>query len=82
MGKVPTDEACNQCGAALHTCTHCNFFDTSVHRECRQDEAEYVASKAKANECPYFDPRVTQEFDRESERPADAKAAFDALFDF
>lgn len=82
FGEIPREEACTHCGADLHTCTHCTFFDPSVHRECRKEETELVTSKAKRNTCPAFAPRVTQEVARESERAPDAKSAFDALFDF
>ena len=82
FGEIPEEEVCTQCGADLHTCTHCTFFDPSVYRECRQVGVELVTSKAKRNACPAFAPRCTQEIAREGERAPDAKSAFDALFDF
>jgi hypothetical protein len=81
LGEIPGEEPCTHCGTDLHTCTHCTFFDTSVHRECRKEGTEMVTSKAKRNACTAFAPRVTQENSRESERTPDAKSAFDALFD-
>lgn len=76
-----TDESeCTHCGAAFHTCTHCQFFDTSAPGECRQGEADYVASKAKLNACAHFEHRTTVESSKETDNPKDAKSAFDALF--
>ncbi|HKB79617.1 MAG TPA: hypothetical protein VKH35_07865, partial [Thermoanaerobaculia bacterium] len=30
------DEACAKCGADLHTCGNCRFFDTTTMWECRE----------------------------------------------
>ena len=80
--SVVASSRCSKCDADLHTCTHCTFFDTSAPNQCRQSDAERIGSKAKANECVYFEPRLTHEFKQESESPRDAKAAFDSLFNF
>lgn len=72
---------CPQCDADLHTCTHCQHFDTSAPLECRQPVEERIPVKAKRNDCQLFEPRSKQEFAAESERPPDdPRAAFDALF--
>jgi len=76
-----TAAVCSACGADLHTCTNCRHFDSSAPRECRQPVTERVAGKAKGNACELFEAKVTKEFAAESGRPADPKAAFDALFD-
>lgn len=80
--EAPVEEGtcCSACGAALHTCTHCAHFDTSARHECRKPVVAPIAGKAKANDCSLFDPRVTRELATEATAPADAKAAFDALF--
>ena len=80
IAQLRDDSDCVQCGAPFHTCTHCQFFDTSEPGECRQKEADYVASKAKRNTCSYFEHRTTLESPREADNPKDAKSAFDALF--
>lgn len=80
IADLTRESACEKCQAPLHTCTHCTYFDASVHGECRQEQADYVASKAKPNTCDHFEPRTTREFAKESERASDAKSAFDALF--
>lgn len=48
--------------------------------ECRLEIAERIAKKSKRNHCNLFEPKTTQEFDKESPPPDDARAAFDALF--
>jgi len=79
---VELDSTCWKCGADLHTCTHCRYFDTSAPRECRQPVKEHVTSKAKRNACELFEAKATQEFaeDLGGDTPSDAKSAFDALF--
>ncbi len=42
--------------------------------------AQRIAAKAKNNECELFEPKVVVESRPDSGRPADPKAAFDALF--
>lgn len=73
---------CAECGAALHTCTHCRYYDTAAINECRVDEAPPVKSKSKANECEYFEPRLTVESESSQKKAGDAKSEFDSLFDF
>jgi hypothetical protein len=86
------DAVCAGCGADLHTCTNCVSFDTGSHWECRlhAELPARVAKKSSRNDCPLFVPRLAQEFGADRERPsperegpsgpADARAAFDALF--
>jgi hypothetical protein len=71
---------CRQCGAALHTCTHCGHFDPGAPNECSKPVPARIAAKAKANSCALFGAKVAVEFAQEAGRPADAKSAFDALF--
>lgn len=82
-GSVALEATCSGCGADLHSCTHCRHFDSAARNECRQPVAERIANKAKRNRCELFTPRVTAEAaspPAQSDRPDDAKSAFDALF--
>ncbi len=85
--EIPPEATCKKCGAALHTCSNCIHFDTSVRWECREWEQipARVAKKTAANDCPRFTPKLVSEFAKDSERgtpgsPNDPRAAFDALF--
>ena len=80
-GAADTADACGSCGADLHTCTNCRHFDSSAPMECRKPLQKRVAGKAKNNDCELFEAKVTKEFGSDSGKPADPKAAFDALFD-
>ena len=58
--------SCTACGADLHVCRMCRFFDPSVANACRETVAERVTDKTRANFCGYLVPR---------EGPAAAQAA-------
>lgn len=75
------EATCRQCGHDLHTCTHCVHFDTAAPNECRKSIERRIEKKSKRNECELFSPRLTRETPEESARGADARSAFDALFD-
>ncbi|HUP42489.1 MAG TPA: hypothetical protein VM599_04700 [Thermoanaerobaculia bacterium] len=85
LGELDLDAKCPHCKADLHTCTNCTNFDPSAPWECREHQniPQKVTRKAKANECPLFNPKVAKEFATEGEggpTVGDAKKAFDALF--
>ncbi len=78
---VAFDAACAQCGAPLHSCVNCAYFDTGAPNECRKPLKERVSSKTKANECELFAAKITVESDGgQTSGPEDPRAAFDALF--
>lgn len=72
---------CPGCGADLHTCTNCRYFDTSAPRECRLEVPVRIARKSTRNECVAFDVKQTVESGDGRREDSDARAAFDALFD-
>ncbi len=47
-------DECPACGADLHVCRMCEFYDTSVAKSCREPVAEEVTDKERANFCDYF----------------------------
>lgn len=79
--EIELESTCGECGKDLHTCTNCTSFDSGARFQCRQPIAQPIPSKARRNTCELFAPRQTQEQGRQSDRPDDARAAFDALFD-
>lgn len=78
------EEACAKCGADLHTCGNCRFFDTTTLWECRENIPARVSGKHARNECTFFQPKVVRDLaaDKGSriQTPDDARKAFDALF--
>jgi ribosome-binding protein aMBF1 (putative translation factor) len=51
---VGRTECCDGCGADLHVCRNCQFFDPAAYNECREPRAERVVEKDRANFCDWF----------------------------
>lgn len=94
-GDTDFQGVCPKCGAALHCCKQCSYFDPSTRFQCRKPVPVRVSPKDKANDCELFKPRVTVARDAaqglpaggppvalpsEPKSPRDARAAFDNLF--
>jgi len=83
---------CPRCNVALHCCKQCAYFDTSTRFQCRKPIPARISSKDQANECAWFEPRVTVARDASTgaaggtvasqplRSPNEARAAFDNLF--
>jgi predicted RNA-binding Zn-ribbon protein involved in translation (DUF1610 family) len=74
---------CPKCGFALHACKQCEHFDPSSRFECNQPIPARISPKDKVNNCPLYSIRVMIEKEtssKPSQRPNDARAAFDNLF--
>jgi hypothetical protein len=84
LEQPTTDEACGSCGADLHTCGNCRFFDTTTLWECRENIPARVTGKHTRNECAFFQPKVVKDLAADKSRMPqsvdDARKAFDALF--
>ena len=48
-------EVCGACGADMHVCRMCRFYDTSVASACREPVAHRVTDKTRANFCGYLE---------------------------
>ena len=53
-GPVGRTETCDGCGADLHVCRNCEFYDPAAYNECRESRAERVLEKDRANFCDWF----------------------------
>ncbi len=82
VGSLTPDTVCSRCGAPLHTCTNCMFFDSGARFECRKPISERVENKSKANSCEHFQTKTVRDLrSPDSGRTtATGKSAFDALF--
>jgi hypothetical protein len=86
LDEPTNDETCMKCGADLHTCGNCRFFDTTTSWECRESEniPARVANKQARNACTLFSPKVVKDLAADKGKqlltPDDARKAFDALF--
>ena len=80
---TPPGDTCPKCAFELHSCKQCMYFDPGCRFECMQPVAERVAKKDTRNQCTFYEIRVTREKETTtpaSQRPMDARQAFDNLF--
>ncbi|MCA9770829.1 MAG: hypothetical protein KC466_00380 [Myxococcales bacterium] len=47
-------EQCPKCGADVHVCKNCRFWDPSHYNECREPQAERVLDQERGNFCDWF----------------------------
>jgi hypothetical protein len=52
--SVGRRDECTFCGADLHCCFNCRFYDRAAPKQCKEPVAELVKEKGKANFCDYF----------------------------
>lgn len=45
---------CPSCGADLHCCLNCSFYDIGTYNDCREPQAERVLDKSRSNFCDFF----------------------------
>ncbi len=54
VGKPGRRDTCLSCGADLHACLNCEFYDPNRSRQCRNDNVELVTGKNLSNFCDEF----------------------------
>ena len=71
-------DTCLGCGADLHCCLNCDFYDPAYHNHCREPHSERQVDKQTGNFCDFFRFRRGP---RGTAGPADpARAKLEALF--
>lgn len=72
---------CKACGADLHVCRLCKFYNPRHSDKCDHELAEPAREVDVANFCHYFRPRPGAYNPQEKSRADDALAQLQALFD-
>jgi hypothetical protein len=79
--RVGFRDNCPACDRPLHACLNCGFYDPAYNNQCRENQAERVVDKDRANFCEYFAlARSGQRSSTTGSNPGDARASLDALF--
>lgn len=79
LERVGRGEECGKCGADLHCCLNCHFYDPRVADQCTEPQAERVMEKDRSNFCDYFQIREAGKSYKKDPKTA-ARAALDRLF--
>jgi hypothetical protein len=77
---ISREDECPNCSVHVHVCRMCVFYDPQVTKQCREDDAEEVNEKERANFCDYFKPRGDAFSGEELAAETQAKEGFAALF--
>ncbi len=77
---IAFDSHCAKCGAALHSCRQCTFFDPGAHFECRKKITARIVNKQAPNTCELFEARKIVERETSSSGPVSGRQAFENLF--
>lgn len=78
MDRVGRRDTCS-CGADLHCCRNCQFYDPGSYNECHEPVADRVVDKTISNFCEYF-KIADRPFTAEEDKVAEAKRTLAALF--
>jgi hypothetical protein len=78
--KVGRRDECERCGADLHCCQNCRFFDLSRNNECAEPQSERVVDKTASNFCDYFEPQTKTELAGGGVGGVGSNQQFDDLF--
>lgn len=73
-------EECNYCKADLHACIACKHYDPSVSDGCREDRADFILDKDKANFCDYFKVNTKAYKKQDNAEAKEARAKLAELF--
>lgn len=73
-------DECRACRASLHACRLCEFYQTTIAKQCREPIAEEVKDKERANFCDYFKPCPGAHVPKNRQEVDQARAALEALF--
>lgn len=72
-------DTCAACGAYLHCCRNCRFYDVNAHHQCREPQADFVPDKEMGNFCDYFEAQAVAPASG-ADRAAEARKKLEALF--
>jgi len=73
-------EECSACKADQHVCLMCKEYDPALSDACREDRADYVLEKDKANFCDFFKPRPGAYQQKDDSQALEARARLAELF--
>lgn len=80
LERVGRRNTCLHCGADLHCCLNCEFYEPNHNNQCRESDAERQVDKSVGNFCDYFSYRSGLPKAGGGSTQASVKAKLDALF--
>ena len=78
--KVTRLDTCDHCGANLHCCKNCRFYDRNAHNDCLETHADFIRDREEPNFCSQYEIKNRDEAPQQDDQASKAKAKLDALF--
>lgn len=78
--RIGRRDTCSGCGADLHCCLNCLFYDPHAANACREPNADHVLDKEAGNFCEYFAFIEDRQPQHSSSAAVNARAQLEALF--
>lgn len=79
--KIGFRDECPRCGADLHICLTCRFYDQYASRQCREPAIpDSVKEKERRNLCEYFKPAPPGQEEQGESAGEAARRQLEALF--
>lgn len=76
--RVGRGESCTHCGADLHCCRNCEFYDPAAYNDCREPAAERVVEKDRSNFCDMF--QIATQREKQKKVADDTKKKLEEMF--
>ena len=73
-------EECGRCRADLHACLGCQNYDPTAVHACREDRADFILDKDKANFCDFFTVHTKAYRPHDNAAAQKARAALAEMF--
>ena len=74
--KISFRSECSSCGASLHSCQNCRYYQVGLSNDCKIPGTERIVDRAAGNFCEEFKPS-----DKPHEiKKSDGKKKFEDLF--
>lgn len=73
-------EECGKCRADLHACLGCRHYDPAAADACREDRADFILDKDKANFCDFFTVHTKSYRPHDNAAAQKARAALAEMF--
>jgi hypothetical protein len=54
IGKLTFRAVCDKCGAALHCCRNCIYYQPGLPNDCRVPNTDFIADRTATNFCEEF----------------------------
>ncbi len=73
-------EVCEGCGAYLHCCLNCKFYDEHAHNKCKIPTTDWVGDCAGCNFCDEFTFADSDAAGKDDKKASQARDAWAGLF--